>query len=208
MRLRLFRDLVLVVLFAVGTLVLAIYLVMTEVRQELAWGQISQATAQVREELRRLLEPTEKQLAILRDWGRAGDLNRDDIDALTRRLVPTLTHHSQLSGLIIADDSGSEYFLMRDEDRWLVRERAPGDDGRLRWHHWESGEDDVPWQDNGGYDPRRRSCVSGPQAGGVLLHPQRPVQHGADHQPGAQLSAPAFLITRLIAARRSSRMRR
>ena len=156
-RLRLFRDLVLVVLFAVGTLVLAVYLVMVEVRQELAWGQISQATAQVREELRRLLEPTEQQLAILRDWGRAGDLNRDDIEALTRRLIPTLTHHSQLSGLIIADDSGSEYFLMRDEARWLVRERAPGDKGRLRWHNWGSGEDDLVWQDNGGYDPRRRS---------------------------------------------------
>jgi len=156
-RLRLFRDLVLVVLFAVGTLVLAIYLVMTEVRQELAWGQISQATAQVREELRRLLEPTEQQLAILRDWGRAGDLSRDDIDGLTRRLIPTLTHHAQLSGLIIADDSGSEYFLMRGEDGWLVRERAPGDAGRLRWHRWERGEGDVAWQDNDGYDPRRRS---------------------------------------------------
>ena len=90
-RVHLFRDLMLVVLFAVGTLVAVNYLLISELRKELAWGQISQATVLVREEVRRVLEPVEQQLAILRDLGRSGALKLGDSSRLTSLLLPMLT---------------------------------------------------------------------------------------------------------------------
>ncbi len=156
-RVHLFRDLMLVVLFAVATLVAVNYLLISEVRRELAWGQISQSMVRVRDEVRRLLEPVEQQLAILRDLGRTGELDRGDVSRLTAQMLPTLTHLPQLSSLIIVDDSGAEYFLQRDGAQWLVRERMAGDSGRVTWRRWGSGGGELEsWDETLSYDPRQR----------------------------------------------------
>jgi hypothetical protein len=156
-RFHLFRDLLLVFLLAVGILVVANYLLISQVRKELAQNRLSQATTLVREEVRRLLEPAARQLSILRDQGRSGELKLGDSARLTRQLLPALTHLPRLSGLVVADDQGGEYFLMRDGQQWLSREREPGESGRVTWRRWQaSGEPLDNWEETLSYDPRRR----------------------------------------------------
>jgi hypothetical protein len=156
-RFHLFRDLVLVVLLAVGALVLANYLLLSQVRKELAQGRLSQSTTLVREEVKRLLDPVARQLAILRDQGRAEELKLGDPARLTRQLIPALTHLPRLSSLSIADDQGRAFFLMRDGQQWLSREREPGESGRVTWRRWRaSGESLDSWEETLSYDPRRR----------------------------------------------------
>lgn len=157
-RFQLFRDLLLVVLFAVGTLVAANYLLMSEVRRDLALQQISQAKQLLREEMRRLLEPVERQLAIVREMGRTGELARGDTRRLATQLMPMLGQLPQLSGLSITDRSGWQYFLVRDNGGWLIRVRDAGESGRVVWTRWQqdaAGEDS--WEETLDYDPLQRS---------------------------------------------------
>ncbi len=156
-RFHLFRDLVLVVVLALAALAVANYLLLSQVRRELAQGQLSQAATLVREEVKRLLDPAAQQLAILRDQGRAGELKLDHPARLTRQLIPALTHLPRVSSLSIADDTGRSFFLMRDGQQWLSRERAGGDSDQVTWRRWQaSGEPLDSWHETLDYDPRRR----------------------------------------------------
>ncbi len=157
LRLHLFRDLLLLVLFAVGTLVIANYLLILDVRRDIALNQISQAKGLLREEMRRLLEPVAQQLAIMRDQGRAGDLSREDSLRLTASLMPTMRNLPQVSGLSVTDQAGGQYFLQRDGDDWLIRLRAQGDEGKVTWRRWDlAAPDSESWQETLTYDPLQR----------------------------------------------------
>ena len=65
-RSRLFRDLVLLVLFTVGLLILVNWFLIGELKRELAGSQVATATALVRDEVRNLINPVEQQLLITR----------------------------------------------------------------------------------------------------------------------------------------------
>ena len=156
-RTRLFRDLVLVVLFATGTLLLVNYLLVSEVREELAWTKISRAMLQVKEEVRRLLEPVEQQLKIARARLRDGELRFSDPPQLTGHFIPALRYLPQISGLVIADEGGAEYFLLRDGGHWRSRQREGGDSGLVTWQRWDTdGRLMETWEENLDYDPRER----------------------------------------------------
>jgi len=161
-RTRLFRDLILLVLFSAGLLVLVSFLLGTELRRELAWSRISQAIALVREEVAGLTAPLERQLYISRDWLRTGDLDLTDQDALNARFMPTLSHLDQVSGLVIADHDGWEYFLLRDGDQWRTRWREPGSSGEVTWWRWRAPGDLVDtWKATLDYQPRERPWFKG-----------------------------------------------
>ncbi len=161
-RFRLLRDLLSVLLLTVGVLAVVTYLLGAEMRRELAWSRITQAQTLVREEMRRLAEPLERQLNIARDWIRSGELALTDPAELNRRFIPTLAHLEQVSGLVIAGDDGAEYFLLRADDEWLTRLRPPGASGRVHWSRWSAtGERLEGWDEDSGYDPRERPWYQG-----------------------------------------------
>jgi len=161
-RIRLFRDLVLLILFSAGLLVLVSLVLGGELRRELAWSRISQGIASVREEVAGLAAPLERQLYIARDWLRTGDLELGDQQGLNARFIPALAHLDQVSGLIIADQQGREYFLMRDGEQWLTRWREPGDSGQVTWRRWRApGALGETWSETLKYDPRRRPWFEG-----------------------------------------------
>jgi hypothetical protein len=165
-RFRLLRDLLSVLVLTVAALVLAIYLLGAEMRRELAWSRITQAQTLVREEMRRLVEPLERQLNIARDWIRSGELALTDPAELNLRFIPTLAHLEQVSGLAIAGDDGAEYFLLRGDGEWLTRLRPPGASGQVQWSRWSAaGERLAGWDEDSGYDPRERPWYQGAIAG-------------------------------------------
>ena len=167
-RSRLFRDLVGVLLLTAAALAVSAYLLIAEMRRELAWSQIAGAMSLVREEVRRLGEPVERQLRIIRSWGRAGELPFGDPKTLNSRLIPVLGQMPQVSGAILVDESGAEYFLQPEDGSWLTRERGPGPVGEVVWRRWEPGQStpEATWTERLDYDPRRRPWYENAQQSG------------------------------------------
>lgn len=156
-RSRLFRDLVLLVLFTVGLLFLVNWFLIGELKRELAGSQIATATALVRDEVRNLTGPVEQQLLIARDGLRSSSLTPQDSDSLNERFRPVMLHVNQIAGAIFADGTGAEYFLLREDAQWVGRERPPGDASFATWTRWDLGGMELGTDREAlDYDPRTR----------------------------------------------------
>jgi len=156
-RARLFRDLVLLVLLTVGLLAGAGWYLIDQLKRELAETRISEASQLVRDEVRNLILPVEQQLLIARDGLRSAGTGPEDRAALDARFVPILRHMDQVAGAILADADGHEYFLRREGDGWLVRERAAGEADSAVVTRLDANAEVLDTQQIGlDYDPRRR----------------------------------------------------
>ena len=130
-RSRLFRDLVLIILFTAGLLALVAWGLIGRLNQDLARTRVSDATRIAREEVRNFVQPLSRQLLIARDGLALSGVEALSTERLTHRFLPILRHLDQMAGAILADQDGGEYFLRREGEQWLVRERDPGQPGRL-----------------------------------------------------------------------------
>lgn len=55
------------------------------------------------------------------EWLAAGDLDLNDVIPLNEYFIPILKRLPQLSGVVVADDEGCEYFVYADEATWITR---------------------------------------------------------------------------------------
>lgn len=156
---RLFRDLVLLVLVTVGLLAAVNWLLVGEVKRELAAMRLAEATTLVRDEVRNLLGPVDRNLRIARDGIRAAGLTpASDPSSLRARLLPALRHIDQIAGVIYADSTGAEYFLRAEGEGWMERLRPPGDAATASWVGADQpgASEAAPGGGAKGYDPRER----------------------------------------------------
>jgi serine phosphatase RsbU (regulator of sigma subunit) len=124
---------------------------------------IAQSIEQTVERLQRFFDPVVAGLALLRSWGEAGLLEDGDPAALHRLLVPIMRPYPQISAVLMADERGREYMLLRHGEHWRgrrTRKDAPG--GRTLFVEWR---DSVPgpassWRELD-YDPRTRPWYRG-----------------------------------------------
>lgn len=167
-RSRLFRDLVLIFVLAVSVIAVSAYLQIRESRRQLAEAQIAQALILVREEMRRLSDPIENQLRIIRGWGLSKILPFADPVALADRLFPVLMQTPKAAAIVVADARGAERFLMSDGGDRLMRVRAPGDVQTVTWTRWRPGREDAEasWGEETDHDPRERPWHRGALRGG------------------------------------------
>ncbi len=164
LRMRLFRDLVLLIAIMVGILAGIGALMINEVKRDFAKVRMQDASTLVRDEVNGLLLPVRQQLLILRDGLRHRGLTPSDSEALTAQLMPSLAHIDQMAGVVFADDSGREYFLRREAGpHWITRERGatPATDVPtsvdLAIYEWNSeGERLSSDTQPGTHDPRTR----------------------------------------------------
>ena len=172
---RLLRDLVLLVLVTVSLVVGINALLIDDLKRDLASARIDSATALVRDEVGNLLTPVEQQLLILRDGLRGAHLGpqADQLEALNRLLMPTLSHMPQIASAIVADADGAEYFLRKDDDGWLTRLRPPGDAKTVGFQRWRDADHPLAaHQRPADHDPRRRPWFQA--AVEALDHPDPP----------------------------------
>ena len=154
-RSRLFRDLVLVILFTLGLLVLVSWLLIGALKRELAEAHLAEAAQLVRDEVQGLLRPVEQQLLIARDRLMAEDTRPTEVQALGKSFLPTLRHIPQIAGAIFADAEGREYFLVREGDNWRLRLSAPPETATWKLLNG-AGEELEARPDPQQYDPRQR----------------------------------------------------
>jgi len=156
-RSRLFRDLVLLVLFTLGLLALVAWGLIGALNRDLAATRISDATRMAREELRNFIQPLSRQLLIARDGLTLAGAEALAPTQLTGRFLPILRHLDQIAGAILADEAGGEYFLRREGEEWLMRVIDPHQPGRVNLTRLDaSGTPLNSWQESLDYDPRKR----------------------------------------------------
>ena len=201
-RSRLFRDLVLLVLFTVGLLALVAWGLIGALNRDLAATRISDATRMAREEVRNFVQPLSRQLLIARDGLTLAGVEALTPTQLTGRFLPILRHLDQIAGALLADEDGGEYFLRRAGEQWLVRTRDPRQPGRVTLTRLDvAGAPVETWEEPLAYDPRQRPWYAIAREAQGQVGWSEPYQFQALDQPGvtAALSWELAGKTRVLA---------
>jgi len=113
--------------------------------------------------LREFFEPVMQELFVARQWGETGVLDRSDPEGVKQLMLPVLEQYPQILSVLVADETGREFMLMRSGDGFASRETNVEAWGtRTRWHEWRAGQGETieSWRDIE-YDPRRRPWFEG-----------------------------------------------
>ncbi len=99
-------------------------------------------------ELGRFFLPVSGNLQLVSTWARNGVLDITDRGKLNRLLMPMLANNPQISSILLADEQGREYMLLKKADgSWMNREtRLDEWGGRSRLWTWRQGETEVRTQ--------------------------------------------------------------
>ncbi|NCF82945.1 MAG: hypothetical protein GWP74_15170, partial [Proteobacteria bacterium] len=159
----LLRNFLLIIVLVGGGIIAVSVFAARHLLESLAREVIGHSLTVTEVELHRFFEPVEAALRTASDWGDQGLLNDDRPAKLNPLFKPLLTQFPQVSTVLVADDSGREYMLIRTADGWENRETRRSKWGaRTRWHLW--GEDGakpkVIWKELD-YDPRQRPWFQG-----------------------------------------------
>ncbi len=122
------------------------------------------------EKLRSLIGKISTKLFILHDLGTNGVFNFSDIVSLNRQLMPLLNNHEMITGIIVADNTGREYFLQFENGKWITRFSLPSASGsKMVFQEWISPDRSLKkWEKTSGYDPRKRPWF-------VRMNPERTI---------------------------------
>ncbi len=110
------------------------------------------------EKLKAFFTQVSEKLLVVRDLGKNGALGFQDIVALNKKFFPLIENREQLSGVILADDRGREYFLTRQGSMWVTRMSSVSK-GRTRmvFQQWKAPDQPVrKWEKYSDYDPMKR----------------------------------------------------
>jgi len=100
---------------------LIFYSLGADIREEVATTKSTVAVEMVRERFLELSSPIMRDLDLLSQWGKSGQLDLADNPTLNGRLIPMLNSQPIVASLILADTDGREYFLLKEGDSWMVR---------------------------------------------------------------------------------------
>jgi hypothetical protein len=102
--------------------------------------------------------PISSQLAVTSRWGEEGALDITDHHALNRLFIPELEQYSQVTSMLLANDLGMEYMLLKENGTWLTRATGIAQvAGQVRWQRWITTDSLVSeWWEESQYDPRVR----------------------------------------------------
>ncbi len=103
-------------------------------------------------------ERVSKQLEIIKDLGENGVLEKSNITGLNKKFIPLLKNQQVFGGVILADETGWEYFLYQDGNFWITRITRRLNEGSLmEFTKWKRPDKPLAkWEKNSDYDPRKR----------------------------------------------------
>ena len=169
---RFFRDLALVIVLTSGAVVALAISSASSAARSTARVHIERASTQARHEFGTRMEPVDRRLRLVWEWGKAGLLPLTDRSTALAKLAPVLEPLPMVTALIIADSKGKELLLSRwyDENEalrgWTTRTRGlPHAKGKLLREHWSPDRERVgdEWIELPGYVPMERPWFAGAQ---------------------------------------------
>ncbi len=119
---------------------------------------ITRMNKQEVEKLRALFQQVSEKLLIVHDLGENGVLQFSDIVRLNKKFFPLMENQELVSGVILADGKGREYFLYRKDGMWVTRlSRVQGGKTLMVYQKWKTPEEAIDkWEKISAYDPRKR----------------------------------------------------
>lgn len=109
-------------------------------------------------ELRSIFDNLNEKLFIVREWGKNGVLEENDLISLNKKFFPLINHQQNISAVLLAKNTGWEYFLMQKGTSWSTRTTQPlTDTNRVIYMNWKKPEEgEVIDEKTTDYDPRNR----------------------------------------------------
>ena len=156
-------NLLLVILLLSGTIMATTFLGSRLTLRALSNTLIKQTIDQTEIQLKSFFEPVTGELLLLRSWGQIGLLDTDNPDKLNPILAPMINQHPSMSSIILADERGREYMLLRTSDKWISKQtKRDALDKRSLYLEWtdQKLEPAMIWKDLN-YDPRVRPWYKG-----------------------------------------------
>ena len=131
--------------------------------QSFSQSLIDQALSRTEVELRGFFDPVRRQLGILRELAGSGGLDQMDPAALDQLFGGIMRQHPWITSCMVADHSGVEHLLLREQGRWHSRQTLdPGGSGQVLWRAWTDEEPTaVESSEMLDYDPRTRPWYIG-----------------------------------------------
>ncbi len=128
------------------------------IKSDVAASMLQEINAKELGGLRNFFSTIEEKLTIVRDWGKNGVLDSRDTISLNKKFFPFIDKQKRISGVLLADNSGWEYFLLHKDDHWLTRVTRPGGQGaRAMYTTWKQPEKGLASHEKSTrYDPRKR----------------------------------------------------
>jgi hypothetical protein len=172
-RVRLFRDLALVILLTSGAILALAASGATRTERSTARAYIERASQRAQDEFQARMEPVDRRLRLVWEWDRAGLLDMRNRERTLAKLAPVLEPLPVVASLIVADDQGRELVISRRRaddgapDGWTTRARGlPDSDGRLLREQWSAERELVSseWIELAGYEPSERTWFVGAAA--------------------------------------------
>jgi HAMP domain-containing protein len=176
----LLRNLLLVIVLVGGGIIAVSIYGARHMLESLAREVIDGSLAVTEVELQRFFDPVTSALYMAADWGNEGLLDDDRPQTLNNLFKPLMKQFPQISSVVIADDSGREYMLMRTANGWQNRQARVSKWGaRTRWYLWTENvaKPEVVWKKED-YDPRRRPWFQGALRAQVVMVPQAETADG------------------------------
>ncbi len=200
--------LVIVLVLSVAILSVMIFTI-RRAMTKLSGDIIDRTIAQTRQELDGFFLPVVSELRLCREWGRRGQLNLDDPDALAAMLAPMAEQFTQVNSIQLADhETGREFMLLRRGDAWSYRVTWPDRAGYPRFARRDgdafrpTNAPPAPSVDYATYDSRTRPwhvgavqrredvlAATGPAPRGARLHWTEPYVFFTTRQPGITVSS-------------------
>lgn len=160
-QLRLLHNLLIVALIMAGFIVMLTTYVSDIRRKEYSTTIISHATQKVATDINNSLQPFNKSLKILKEWGMR-DLSSSsqsiplEAKRLTALLIPIMEQLPLSNSFHLIASTGTDFLLIRQNNQWLTRTVNLSQWGpRQKWQRWQhSGELKEQWWSEEGDDLR------------------------------------------------------
>ena len=128
-----------------------------KLKSNLAGPVINTISTVENHELQYFFNSVAQTLKIVRSWAKNGLLNNNDTIALNGKFMPLIEHQAHLSGILLADNQGQEYFLSKDGESWLTRIRRLDHKGILLYEKWATPNKSIKkWREKSDYSPLSR----------------------------------------------------
>jgi serine phosphatase RsbU (regulator of sigma subunit) len=156
-------NLLVMIVLLTGAIMGMTVLVARHAAETLSRSLITQTLDRSEGELERFFNPVAAGLGIVESWSRAGLLDLDDPQRIRGLFLPLMARYPQVSSVMIADERGREYMLLRTSEGWSSRQTRRDDWGdRTCWLQWtdQQPEPVESWRELD-YDPRDRPWFRG-----------------------------------------------
>jgi serine phosphatase RsbU (regulator of sigma subunit) len=162
----LLTNLVIIVLLMSGAIMLTMVVGARMAVRSLSSQVISQAVGQTEGKLQGLFDPIVDQLLLMQSWGEKGLLDLQEPNSLTSLFTPLLENNQRISSIILADNRGGEYMLLRTGEKWTNRRIFfDGAQRRASVRDWTEQSPQVTESFSAiDYDPRTRPWYKGARA--------------------------------------------